>query len=111
MRILHQEFVEGFNFDLLDGHHVPGLEIAIASSQHFARINDFKLEISRLLAAAKEKGDAGSALLPGFELVIDWFEHSSRISILRDELEIILKIAKGRIVPVSSPADDISRES
>lgn len=110
MRILHQEFVEGFNFDLLDGRHVPGLERAIASSQHFARIHDFKVEIFSLLAAAKENGDAGSGLVPGFALVIEWFEHSNRISILRDELGIILKIAKGRPVPVSSAQDKNSRD-
>ena len=111
MRILHQEYVESFDFDQLDIRHAPGLERAVAISHDFARANEFKLEMHNLLAAAQESGGASLASLPGLELAIEWSLHSSRIAILRDELELILKIAKGRPVPVSSPADDISRES
>lgn len=106
MRILHQEYVEDFDYDRLDGSHVAGLELAIKSSQVLVRANDFKLEVVNLLAAAKE---SAARTVPGLELAIEWSEHSSRIAILRDELGIILKIAKGRPLPVSSAQDESSR--
>lgn len=110
MRMLHQEFVECFDYDQLDFRHVDGLELAIKTSLAFVRINDFKPEVATLLMAAKDAGSSGESLVPGLELTIEWFEHSSRIAILRDELDIILKIAKGRPEPVSSTSDEPLRD-
>lgn len=67
MKILHEEFVEKFDYNSLNESHVPGLELVIA-----------------------------------------WAEHVSRINDLKNELGVLLKIAKGNPVPVSSKADEPS---
>lgn len=67
MKILHEEFVEKFDYNGLNHSHVPGLELVIA-----------------------------------------WAENVSRINDLKNELGVLLKIAKGNPVPVSSTPDEPS---
>jgi hypothetical protein len=109
MRILHEQFVENFDYYQLNTSHVAGLEWVIERSRAFFRINDFRPELVASLVAAEgvgaSAGEMNEAHVPGLKLAIAWTENMNRLAELSPQLQSLLKIAKGSPAPVSSAAE------